>query len=456
MRRRFQLALPLIGVSSHALWTLLSPEPHWIKDHLLYNGIWILILFLAIQAPIQIDRVGVAALSIALFLWGSGSLLASLAEFESQSLSLAAQLSYSLFYPFLLIAIPRLVGTKRKLTPVEVLDAMIFGLGLTSIIAALLLTFIFSDTNIEGSELFFLIFNPVGDIALLLVSILLIIYSQLNRQSLLILCGITIFALTDIQFFNLSTHNRYSFGSVIDDGWLLGIYLVVTSLYQERPATEIVRKIHPIFISLSIFASPILLAISALNPGAFPLYLVLLCLATLLLAFIRMSGAIREARALSDERVLSRTDELTGLPNRRRMISEIDSFSAIEGALLLLDLDGFKPVNDRFGHDTGDALLREVARRFNRVLPDGDLLARLGGDEFGALIKGDSESTLEVAHALAASLSYPFRIKGHEISIGVSIGHVFNDGAGKLLERADSAMYEAKRNRKPVVTSQKS
>ena len=401
------------------------------------------------------DRVGVAALSIALFLWGSGSLLASVAEFESRSLSLASQLSYSLFYPFLLIAIPRLVGTKRKLTPIEALDAMIFGLGFTSIIAALLLTFIFSGIRIGGSDLFFLIFNPVGDIALLLVSILLVIHRRLNRQSLLIVSGITIFAATDIQFFNLSTHNSYFFGGALDDGWLIGIYLVVLSLYQEGPSIEVVRKIHPVLISLSILVSPILLAISALNPGAFPLYLVLLCLATLLLAFIRMSGAIREARALSDERVLSRTDELTGLANRRRMISEIDSFSAIEGALLLLDLDGFKPVNDRFGHETGDALLREVARRFHRVLPEGDVLARLGGDEFGALIKGDSESTLEVAHALAASLSYPFRIKGHEISIGVSIGHVFNDGAGKLLERADTAMYEAKRNKRPVVTSQK-
>ena len=159
-----------------------------------------------------------------------------------------------------------------------------------------------------------------------------------------------------------------------------------------------------------------------------------------------MSTALREARILGDERILARTDELTGVANRRKLIADIDSFSNVEGALLLLDLDGFKPVNDNYGHEVGDLILRQVAQRFTRTLPQNATLARLGGDEFGVLVQGSYEETLETAHALRASLTYPFTIDGQSIMVGVSIGHAHNNGAGDLLRRADSAMYRAKRS----------
>jgi diguanylate cyclase (GGDEF)-like protein len=166
---------------------------------------------------------------------------------------------------------------------------------------------------------------------------------------------------------------------------------------------------------------------------------------TLALAFIRMSIALNQARNIGHERILARTDELTMLPNRRRLISEIQSYATRNGSLLLMDLDGFKPVNDSFGHEVGDKVLQLVAQRFSRALPNGALLARLGGDEFGVLVDGSHELVLEIALALRATLSYPFIIDGHEISIGVSIGIANNDGADDLLLRADNAMYAAKR-----------
>jgi len=183
----------------------------------------------------------------------------------------------------------------------------------------------------------------------------------------------------------------------------------------------------------------------ALRPGIFSIYILIPTIATLFLAFIRMTIVIRQARNLGEERVLARTDELTGLPNRRRLVAELATYSETEGALLLLDLNEFKPVNDQYGHEVGDLILQQVAQRFSRSLPTGAVLARLGGDEFGVLIDGSYETTLEAAFALQATLSYPFIIRGHSITIGVSIGHAHNDGAGNLLERADAAMYEAKR-----------
>ena len=158
-----------------------------------------------------------------------------------------------------------------------------------------------------------------------------------------------------------------------------------------------------------------------------------------------MTLALKAARNIGYERILARTDDLTSLPNRRTLISEIESFVSKDGSLLLLDLDGFKPVNDEHGHATGDKVLQQVALRFNRALPHGALLARLGGDEFGVLYEGSYESAMDLALALRATLSYPFLIDNEQIQIGVSIGVAANNGTQDLLRRADEAMYRAKR-----------
>jgi diguanylate cyclase (GGDEF)-like protein len=141
----------------------------------------------------------------------------------------------------------------------------------------------------------------------------------------------------------------------------------------------------------------------------------------------------------------SRTDELTGLSNRRKLIAEMEEIGNSEGALLILDLDGFKPVNDSFGHDVGDEILKQVAMRFHRALPPDATLARLGGDEFGVLIHGSYETSMEIALALHATMSYPFVIGKESIDLGVSIGVAANNEDHDLLRRADVAMYRAKR-----------
>jgi diguanylate cyclase (GGDEF)-like protein len=202
---------------------------------------------------------------------------------------------------------------------------------------------------------------------------------------------------------------------------------------------------HPVLIAVAVLFSAILLSLLALKPGYLPGFIVGPAIATLFLAFIRMVVALRQAQEIGAERTLARTDELTGLPNRRKFMAELIEFSNTQGALLLLDLNGFKPINDKYGHEVGDQLLRAVSQRFRRSLPSHSTLARLGGDEFGALISGDFESTMEAALALHASASYPFAIAGETIMIGVSVGFVTNDGTRDMMHRADQAMYKAKR-----------
>ena len=413
-------------------------------DLILYNFVVLLAIISLFQVPLQNDPLAVVFLSLAIASWGIGSITSSLSQFFSFAgpVQLVSNIAYSLFYPFAFIAIPRAIARGKKLRSIELLDAAIFGLGLCSIIAALLLATLLQDSGIGT---FFSVLYTVCDIALVVIVLASAVISELSIRLSVLIAGVLIFAVTDFYFLWTEINGSYRFGQLSDLGWLTGIVLMVLSFWYLPNPNQREAKIHPALIAVSIFISPALLSAIAIRPDYFPSYVVIPTIATLLLAFIRMTLVIRQANNLGEEKVLARTDELTGLPNRRRLIAELSTFEGVEGALLLLDLDGFKPVNDRYGHEMGDRILRQVAQRFSRSLPTGAILARLGGDEFGILFSGSDDATLELASALKATLSYPFVLDGNTISISVSIGHVRNDGAGDLLQRADMAMYEAKR-----------
>jgi diguanylate cyclase (GGDEF)-like protein len=165
---------------------------------------------------------------------------------------------------------------------------------------------------------------------------------------------------------------------------------------------------------------------------------------------------LRENEALMKH--MAYHDALTGLPNvtlfRDRLTQSLSYALRSNGSLTLLylDLDGFKPINDRHGHSAGDAVLREIARRVSSLLRRNDTFARIGGDEF-AVILADPEHTENQAQIVVDkcrdAICRPIDIGGMAISVGVSIGvaHFPDDGAteAELLERADSAMYRAKR-----------
>ena len=445
----FAPALLLIHITTK----LIGLETGISADLILYNLVVIAAIISILRAPLHSDPFAIAFTALACASWGIGSLVSSLSEFFNfaDNSVLVSNISYSLFYPFAFIAIPRIIGRRSKLQLIEILDAAIFGLGLSSIVTALILIRFIENIPGDSAAAFFAVLYPICDIALVVIAIVGVFISGLSKRTALLLTGILTFALTDFYFLWEQISGQYSFGQISDDGWLLGILLIALALWSAPNSNQSDSKIHPALIAVSIFISPALLSAIALRPDYFPIYVVIPTITTLFLAFIRMTLVIRQASNLGEEKILARTDELTGLPNRRRLIAEIGALSGVEGALLLLDLDGFKPVNDQFGHETGDQILRQVAARFSRSLPTGSVLARLGGDEFGVIVLGDESTTLEVAHALKATLSYPFAIGGNQISISVSIGHVRNDKNGDLLQRADAAMYEAKRSGKAIV-----
>ena len=167
-------------------------------------------------------------------------------------------------------------------------------------------------------------------------------------------------------------------------------------------------------------------------------------------------------RAEEQVRQLALHDPLTGLPNRRLLEESVNqtikerSRDKDYSALILLDLDGFKPINDNFGHEAGDDVLYTVARRIRGLLRDSDLCARLGGDEFVVLLEKVGVDEVEsAAHALLVAdkirmaVSAPINHKGNEFGVGASIGiRLISAHSGDpeaLLREADTAMYEAKK-----------
>ncbi|MDP9260178.1 MAG: diguanylate cyclase, partial [Actinomycetota bacterium] len=176
----------------------------------------------------------------------------------------------------------------------------------------------------------------------------------------------------------------------------------------------------------------------------------------------RIRGIVLNARDVTErillEEQLTRQafhDGLTGLANRALYRDRLDQALARSArtqdvlAVLLLDLDGFKQVNDTLGHDAGDQLLTEVARRFSEATRPSDTVARLGGDEFAFVAEGAREAhAIVLAKRLLDRLAEPITIGGRELAVGASVGIVIHEGgpgdSEELVRQADVAMYAAK------------
>ncbi|MCX9191822.1 phosphodiesterase [Carbonactinospora thermoautotrophica] len=177
-------------------------------------------------------------------------------------------------------------------------------------------------------------------------------------------------------------------------------------------------------------------------------------------------GLIFNSRDVSDRVALQEQltyfafhDTLTGLPNRALFADRVTHALEQRGidkrpiAVLFLDLDGFKAVNDSVGHAAGDELLIQAARRLRSVIRAGDTAARFGGDEFAVLLESDATPKVarDVAERLLAALSEPYRVGGVEVVVAASIGIAFSapgTSTEELMRNADLAMYRAKANGK--------
>ena len=172
-------------------------------------------------------------------------------------------------------------------------------------------------------------------------------------------------------------------------------------------------------------------------------------------ALVTVNDITRSARLRDELRARATFDSLTGCHNRGSAMAALDmalvDASAVIG-VLFIDLDRFKPVNDRLGHAVGDELLAAVANRLRVVCRASDIVGRLGGDEFMVVCRDlhrDTDEALSIADRVHLALLHPFPLTDHTVEVGASIGVACGTSgmtAGDVLALADEAMYQAKRD----------
>ena len=437
----------------HLALRIIFPQANIFIDLILFNLIGLLAAAIAFNAPVISDHFSAIALGSACLIWSIGSFLSTWDSFFNSELpDWYSEASYSFFYPLIFFAVIRSFTQRVKIKALELLDTTIITFGLTSALTAFLLKPAMIGFDASAFTVFISILYPVGDIVILAIAISYALLNPISIRSLLLCGGLLLFSFSDLFFIWSSLNATYTFGSITDDGWIAGLLLMSIAFSYDGGGGKFSEGISSASATISLIASSCLLGIAALKPGYFPNFILLPGFVTIALAFIRMSFALSEAKSAGAERVLARTDELTGLSNRRNFLSEVEKLSS--GFIFLLDLNGFKRINDTLGHEVGDQLLKQVAIRFSRVMPTGALLARLGGDEFGVIAPIAQSEATELALALRATLSYPLSLANTSEKIDVSIGYapiLPSQTVAQLLHQADLAMYEAKRGRQGIL-----
>ncbi|WP_312282070.1 bifunctional diguanylate cyclase/phosphodiesterase [Pseudescherichia sp.] len=202
----------------------------------------------------------------------------------------------------------------------------------------------------------------------------------------------------------------------------------------------------------------------AAHAAAWEIRQIVLLVAALILLFIMLSsaGLYKLAKGEKLARSTAMTDWLSRLPNRRALLARLEALSLANPneaiSVVFIDLDGFKDVNDIYGHEVGDRLIVALSRSLSDKVPDGGMLARMGGDEFAMTISGDraSEKASRFAEQVLMMLDLPIRLSERTLYIGASIGiasgTLLECTSSELFRRADIAMYHSKMNGKAQVT----
>jgi len=328
---------------------------------------------------------------------------------------------------------------------------------------------------------------PLGDVVIATIVVIMVGHVRPNHRTAFVMVGSALLAMAvaDSAFAYFTNQSTFDIGSGLDAGWVIGYLLVaVAALHPAREsATRVLPRADSIagpgMDSRGTVFLPYVPLLMAVGVGAYRLAahgdvgLFLGVTGTVLLALF----GLRQMVALLDNLELGRAlhkavreledreqqltfqafhDGLTGLANRSLLWDRIGHALALGArdprslAILYVDLDGFKEVNDSLGHAAGDQLLAAVAERMRAVIRPSETVARIGGDEFAVLMERVEERSPEaLAARLHEALAAPFTLPPHKIVVGASIGIAVSHGGApsvdELMRAADGAMYDAKR-----------
>ena len=398
-------------------------------------------------------RLSLIALIVGIVLWFIGSAILNAAVPASATTFPAPGegfflASYVGFVAFLVLD----AATRSSRAETAWLDAAIVVGGTGAIAGALLLTPFANNFPEGGLPLLVAVLYPLIDIvlALLVVGQWALSARPWGRRTGFLILGFVLLAIADSSLvLNLGT-GTYGFTIYLDALWGAAFLLVIgAAVAPKPPQVSVARRLPGAFLIASFVTAIVLLL---LRPdGLLGWAIGIPAAITLLATGARLAVALRESRHASEALQMAQTDDLTGLPNRRAVLKAVDEGITAQQplGLMLLDLDGFKEVNDTLGHSAGDTLLELVALRMRESLPQEIMLARIGGDEFAIVVHDDDElDLLERAQAIRQTLLAPAKVDGMDLamhaSLGITIREPGDTRAADLLRRADVAMYEAK------------
>jgi diguanylate cyclase (GGDEF)-like protein len=368
-----------------------------------------------------------------------------------------ADAGYLVFYTLMLGALGVLVHRQlRGLSRSVLLDSAV-GVSGTATILIVILTRIRSTSAVAPESLAGTVIAAYAVLDILLAAALAGLTTSrglfIGRRWMLLVAGLALFTTADLTFFLVDSGVISLSRAPLEIAWAGGLALIALWVhYSSRPDGSRVRTrvtgsalLMPGIATIAGLTVLIVGTRTQVSTLAVVMAALTMILATVPLAF--------RQRVLSHQAL---TDQLTGLPNRRALYAEASPrLAAAEQtgtALLLMDLDRFKEVNDSLGHDVGDRLLIQVGLRLTRQLGPGDLLARLGGDEFAVLLaRADPEDAVAKAIMLRGTIAETFTLEGIALHTNVSIGIACYPEQGTdftgLLRKADMAMYKAKTSR---------
>ena len=410
--------------------------------------------------------------------WGWGALAAGLWFFTAGSVLWTAWVQYFVplpypsisdasFLTFFVFAFPGIGLLVRETVPHTSktiwVDGLIAALGVAALESTLVIgPIIKASSGVSAASLATNIAYPIGDMVLvtMVVAVFAVRGWRPGRLWWTLGAGLVLFAAADSVFVLQVTTNTYVTGTPLDSLYLIGTFLMAFAAWQGMgvSAAKSISTIRPTNVV------PVLFLLSSLGIVVYAVGRsislgVVLAIATLLLAIARSAFAFRQLRALAESRREARTDELTGLPNRRLFFESLAASLELGAeettAVLMIDLDRFKEINDSLGHHVGDDVLRQLGPRLTDAVGISGTVARLGGDEFGLVLSApvDAAAAIGVAERVREVLRQPFQLEGMSLRVDASIGITLAPEHGitpeTLLQKADVAMFAAKRSHAP-------